>query len=106
MKRWRIHEEALAEIDATVDWYEAQREGLGREFLAAVRAAVSKLRSDPTISVPDRSAPSDALVRRRHLYRFPYVIVFAETPTEYVVLAVMHRRRRPGYWSSRVVRSQ
>ncbi len=106
MKRWRIHDEAIAEIDATVDWYELQRDGLGREFLDDLRATVAKLRSDPTLSTPDRFAPPDVTVRRRLLRRFPYLVVFAESTMEYVVLAVMHRHRRPGYWSSRMADSK
>jgi hypothetical protein len=34
--------------------------------------------------------------------RFPYAIVFAETASEYVAIAVMHLRRRPGYWLTRI----
>ncbi|MBI2394699.1 MAG: type II toxin-antitoxin system RelE/ParE family toxin [Deltaproteobacteria bacterium] len=105
MKRWRIHEDALREVDTTVAWYEEQREGIGREFLDDVRTTLAKLRSDPAISTPDRNAPPDARVRRRGLRRFPYLIVFVETATDYVVVAIMHRRRRPGYWASRITRS-
>lgn len=101
-KRWRIHAETLAEIDATVAWYDAQRAGVGLEFLAEVRRAMTELRAAPGVSTPDRSAPADAQVRRRRVRRFPYAIVFAETPNEYVVIAVMHLRRRPGYWRSRI----
>ena|SRR5258706_15913729 len=101
-KRWRVHEETLAEIDATVAWYDAQRAGLGLEFFDDLRATVAELREAPAISTPDRTAPPDANVRRRRLRRFPYAIVFAESATEYVVIAVMHLKRRPGYWLSRL----
>jgi len=101
-KRWRIHEETLAEIDATVAWYDAQRAGLGLEFLSEVRGTPIELREAPGVSTPERSAPADAHVRRRRMHRFPYAIVFAEVANEYVVIAVMHLRRRPGYWLSRI----
>lgn len=102
MKSWRIHDEAFTEIDATLIWYEAQREGLAAEFVVDLRATLRELRNAPTLSMADRSAPPEARVRRRRLRRFPFVVVFAESATEYVVIAVMHRRRRPGYWSSRL----
>ena len=51
-------------------------------------------------SAPDGTAPAE--LRRRRLQRFPYAVVFAESATEYVVIAVMHLRRRPGYWLSRL----
>jgi hypothetical protein len=57
------------------------------------------------MSTPDRAAPTDADVRRRRTNRFPYAIVFVETASEYVVIAVMHLRRRPGYWLSRIERT-
>lgn len=46
-KRWRIHEETLAEIAATVAWYETQRQGLGLEFLAELRSTLATLRAAP-----------------------------------------------------------
>ncbi|MBX3199601.1 MAG: hypothetical protein KF894_15810 [Labilithrix sp.] len=104
-KRWRIHEETLAELDATVAWYDEQRAGLGLEFLTEVRRRLSELREAPNVSTADRSAPAEARVQRRRLRRFPYAIVFAETTSEYVVIAVMHLRRRPGYWLSRIAES-
>ena len=101
-KRWRIHAETLAEIDATATWYDAQRAGLGLEFLAELRSTLAALRAAPGVSTADREAAGDAHVRRRRLHRFPYAVVFAESTTEYVVIAVMHLRRRPGYWLSRL----
>jgi len=100
-KRWRIHEETLAEIDATVTWYEEQRTGLGLEFLSELRATLGELRAAPAASRREPASP-DAGVRRRRVHRFPYAVLFAESATEYVVIAVMHLRRRPGYWLSRV----
>lgn len=98
-KRWRIHEETLAEIDATVTWYEEQRTGLGLEFLSELRTTLGELREAPTASTREPASPG---VRRRRVHRFPYAVVFAESTTEYVVIAVMHLRRQPGYWLSRV----
>jgi len=85
MKSWRIHEEAFTEIDASLAWYEEQREGLAGEFVADLRATLMELRNAPMLSMADRSAPPEARVRRRRLRRFPYVVVFADSATEYVV---------------------
>lgn len=49
-----------------------------------------------------RFDPGTREVRRRRIHRFPYVIVFVESTTEYVVIAAMHLRRRPGYWLTRL----
>ncbi len=83
-KRWRIHAETLAEVDATAAWYEGQRAGLDVEFLDELRRTLAALRAAPGASKPDREVPGDAPVRRRRLQRFPYAVVFAESATEYV----------------------
>jgi plasmid stabilization system protein ParE len=41
-------------------------------------------------------------VRRVPLKRFPYVVAYLETDAAIRVLAIVHDRRRPGYWLSRV----
>lgn len=56
-KRVRIDSEAEEEIIAGAAWYEDQRQGLGREFLDEIRAAVRSLRTPgpecrPAIGVP------------------------------------------------------
>jgi toxin ParE1/3/4 len=81
-KRWRVHEEAFAEIDATVAWYDGQRAGLGLEFMSELRSTLAEVRTAPAVSTVDPDAPADAHVRRRRLHRFPYAVVFAEGPTE------------------------
>jgi hypothetical protein len=99
---WRAHDDAIAEIEATVAWYERQRPGLGAEFLVELREDLVELRLAPMASVRDAFSSTGLPIRRRRLRRFPYAIIFVERPGEFVVLAVMHLRRRPGYWLSRV----
>lgn len=41
-------------------------------------------------------------VREAFLKRFPYRVVFVELPEEIRVVALAHKRRRPGYWRHRV----
>jgi plasmid stabilization system protein ParE len=38
---------AAADVEEAYDWYEAQREGLGDEFLAAVQAALESILNHP-----------------------------------------------------------
>ena len=42
--------------------------------------------------------------RRARVSRFPYSIVFLETPGRLRVIAVAHDHRRPGYWRDRAGR--
>ena len=46
-------------------------------------------------------------VRRRLVQRFPFAILYQSGPGDLSVIAVMHLRRRPDYWTKRVpVKSQ
>jgi plasmid stabilization system protein ParE len=40
--------------------------------------------------------------RRIVLRRFPYLVVFRETASGIEIIAVVHGRRRPGYWRNRL----
>jgi hypothetical protein len=35
------------------------------------------------------------------LRRFPYDVVVVDRPDEYLVVAIAHQSRRPGYWRDR-----
>jgi hypothetical protein len=86
-------------MTAAARYYQAQSTGLGTEFLAegegerTIAAIVSHPKAAPKVK-PD--------IRRRLLKRFPFGILYATTVDEIVVLAVMHLRRRPGYWQDRL----
>ena len=40
-------------------------------------------------------------IRVRSIARFPYRIYYRFRPEEIVVIAIGHRRRRPGFWGAR-----
>ena len=87
---------AEEEMVAAAQFYESHSHGLGAEFLDEVQRSVQVLSSNP------RTAPViKAGIRRRLLKRFPFGILYAVESDTVVVLAVMHLRRRPGYWESR-----
>ena len=41
-------------------------------------------------------------IRRRFVQRFPFAILYQSGPESLSVIAVMHLRRRPGYWKRRL----
>lgn len=79
--------------------YEAERPGLGAEFVAEVERAVRRI-----ISFPQYGSPYLVETRRIVLRRFPYSVVYWPDPEDLLVVAVAHQRRKPGYWRSRVSR--
>jgi plasmid stabilization system protein ParE len=102
-KPWRIHDEVEAEVAETVAWYENARPELGFDFLSELRRTLADLREWPGTGSPDPDAPREARVRRRRVGRFKHAVVYAESDTEYVVIAVPHLAREPGYWLHRLV---
>ena len=89
---------AREEFAAAVQWFEEQRAGLGAEFYDEVIATTARLEALPESGSP---ISRDGLTRRLLLARFPYQVVYRLTPTEIVVLAVAHLKRRPNYWKDR-----
>ena len=94
----RTSEPASDEFTEAVRWYEARRPGLGGEFFDAVASTVSLIEANPEIGT---TISTDGYTRRALVARFPYQVVYRLRPTEIVIAAVAHVKRRPGYWQDR-----
>lgn len=100
-RRVRILVEAADEAIAAAAWYEAQQQGLGKDFQAALDAALDFLAAEIVpLSVMQKAAGGRG-AKRVLLRRFPYSVVVIEMPGEYVVVAIAHQSRRPAYWRNR-----
>jgi len=101
----RILEAAAAEAAGAATWYEAQRAGLGADFREDFKAALDNLQEGvlPGSLWPGRLGERG--VKRILLKRFPFSVVFVDTGSGKVVLAVAHHRRRPAYWRGRLPRT-
>jgi len=97
MKPVRFHPEAQLEMMESARYYEAQQEGLGKRFLAEIQSAIRRIAINPAMF---HQVQAD--IRRCCISRFPYGIVFREAPAEIEIVAIIHFKRRPGYWSSRI----
>ena len=97
MKPVVLHADAEAEVWEALDYYEAQRAGLGGEFRREFEAALQRVRGNPdAYAVED-----DPAVRYCPLHRFPYTLVYVELDERIWVAALAHQRRRPRYWAGR-----
>lgn len=96
--RIRASEPASKEFSEAVRWYEARRSRLGGEFFDAVAVAVSRIETNPEVGT---AISTDGQTRRVLVARFPYQVVYRLRPTEIVIAAIAHLKRRPGYWQSR-----
>ena len=94
----RISEPASDELSEAVRWYEVRRPGLGEDFFNAVNATLGLVETSPEIGA---TVSADGNTRRMLVVRFPYQVVYRLRPTELVVVAVAHMKRRPRYWTNR-----
>ncbi len=98
----RVDHRAVEEFNAAADWYEAQRIGLGVEFIEAVELAVQRLRENPGLGAPVRGSDPELNARRLLLPKFPFSVVYVESGAEIRVVAFAHGHRKPGYWRERL----
>ena len=88
---------ALKEVEEASDYYEQQRAGLGHEFFLAYEEAVKQI-----LAFPGAWSKVEANCRRRRFKKFPYGVVYRVHEDSIYVVAVMHLRRKPGYWKRRL----
>ena len=88
---------AKGELKDAVAYYDRQREGLGDEFAQEVADTVEKIAASP-----GAGSILAANVRRCRTNRFPYGVVYAVRGEDLLIIAVMHMRRKPGYWQGRL----
>lgn len=92
-RKFVLRARAEQDIQSAFQWYEAQRAGLGDEYLTALRERLEAIRS-----FPESSPVLYRGIRRAVMSRFPYLIFYVVQPTRVAVLAVLHHARNPATW--------
>ena len=92
-----IRPEAEADLANARDWYERQRAGLGAEFLLCVEEVLEHIGRTPEMY---RVVYHD--VRRALTRRFPCAVYYHIAGVDVVVSGILHMRRDPREWQSRV----
>ena len=85
------------ELDDAVDYYEKEQEGLGFRLWLEVESNIQWIARNPEIP-----RLRNGIYRRVNLKTFPYYISYVIRPTEILVVAIAHVRRRPEYWIKRI----
>lgn len=96
MSRLRFLAEAQEELRAAAMFYEAEQPGLGFALIREVRRVLAIIADKPLAARVERNE-----IRIRSLARFPYRIYYRASTDDVLIVAVGHRRRRPGYWRTR-----
>ena len=92
----RFHRAAERALAAAMEVGEERGTGLGDDLLDEVERVVALL-----CEFPDLGERLDDKRRRFPLRRFPFGIIFRVDGETLRILAVAHRRQRPGYWRKR-----
>jgi plasmid stabilization system protein ParE len=88
--------EALQELEAAASWYELRSPEAKQGFVDDFEKAAKLVRAYP------KAWPGAFGLFRKCLFsRFPYQLIYLEGKEAILLLAVMHLRRRPGYWKKR-----
>ena len=93
----RFSTAARREVNEAAIWLEMQERGLGERFLQEVAQARQQI-----LANPDAWHPLGALLRRCHLKRFRYGLIYRVRVDVVEVIAVAHDRQRPEYWRNRL----
>jgi toxin ParE1/3/4 len=83
---------AAQEFEDSIAWYENKREGLGREFRAAIEENFQRIADNPRRFPKVRGEVRRLVVLRRFLF----VVHFVIEAKQIVVLSVFHTSRNPG----------
>src|SRR4051812_19147224 len=97
MKPIRFHPAALAEFAEAAHYYNNKQMGLGPRFIDAVESALLRIKNHPLVF---RIIAGN--LRKCHVIRFPYGVIFREKEDCIEIIAVMHLHRDPEYWKGRV----
>ncbi len=98
MRPYRLHPEAYQEVDEVASFYKERQPGLEKRFLEALQDVIARIRRNPLMY---RRVEGD--VRKCRLLHFTYGVIYRVDDNDCIeILAVMHLRRQPGYWKSRL----
>ena len=92
-----LHPEADKEILEALRFYRDRKPGLDSRLLSEIEQLKAKL-----LKQPRRCGFIEEPLRCCRLARFPFGLVYHVTEAEIFIVALMHWKRRPGYWKSRL----
>lgn len=95
--KYALHPEADEEFAEAVRYYSGISPELGIRFYRKMERLLLEVCADP-----ERFRKFDPPARRHFSRDFSYAIIFLEKPGYVWIVAVMHMKRRPGYWRERL----
>jgi toxin ParE1/3/4 len=96
--RYEFHPDALAEYRDAALFYAGCRTGLELRFIECVESAIKRILKSPSAW---KILEED--VRHCSTPVFPYSGLYTIESDYILIIAVAHRRRKPGYWKYRYI---
>ena len=96
MENFVFHPDVKEDIQSSYYWYQEQAQGLGDDFLAELEISYEIISE-----LPNTWPTFQKSFRRYLLSRFPYSVIYRKSGKKIFVVAIMHNRRKPGYWHER-----
>ena len=97
MKRHVFHPAAAEEYTKAVEFYRGLDPDLGVRFYDEMERVILEIRRNP-----DWFWQFEPPARRHFSRDFPYAMIYLDQPDRVWIVAVMHMKRQPGYWSGRI----
>ncbi len=97
MPKLIFHPDVYHELKNSYEWYENQANGLGDNFLSELEEAYQVI-----VELPGTWPKFKKGFRRFILTKFPFSVIYKETPQSIFIVAIMHNSRKPGYWLKRM----
>jgi len=88
---------ADAEFAEAIAYYNLQSEGLGYEFAAEVKRAITRI-----LRHPEAWHPLSKRTRRCRTSRFPYGLIYQLRDDTILIVAAQNLHKHPESWKSRV----
>jgi plasmid stabilization system protein ParE len=92
-----FHPAAIEEAGAAARWYRERTPLAATRFVNELNEVIDRI-----MEAPQRWRLGAEGTRKVKLPCFPFFVIYRESGSEVLVLAVAHGRRQPGYWKSRL----
>jgi hypothetical protein len=96
-----VSTDAAAELEEASAWYEREVPGLGAHLIDEFASAVRLLQEPNPPLTPALSAAAARGAKKLLLPHFPYSLIIIQREQSFIVIALAHHSKKPGYWLTR-----
>ena len=95
--RFIFHQEALLEYEKAAVYYSKISKELSISFIETIESGLKEI-----LEYPEGRQIIEEDIRRYLIKRFPFGIYYTIESDYIQIIAIMHMKRKPGYWKDRL----